>query len=169
MNNQKNFNRILFVALTITIFFFHTNAHAGACGSDKVKVGTKDKISCLPPRTCGALKRVADTFGSVTIVSGLRPAADNARRGGAKKSQHIHCKAADFLVPGHQNKATLEKLARLLAAIPGTRYNVYCTGRTHVDDSNLSNGYDTCLGGKKGKVKRKHISQRRATRRAARS
>lgn len=146
-----------------------TSAHALAiCGSDKVIKATSDRTDCLPKVVCKTMREVADRFGTVKIVSSYRPAADNAKRGGAKKSMHIQCRAVDFLVPGYDRRNTQQELANFLENKPG-RYNVYCTGRTHFDDSNLKNGYSTCIRSskygkgqapQKSKYKAKRVSKK---------
>jgi hypothetical protein len=63
---------------------------------------------------------------------------------------HIPCRAIDFLIPNRESRAKQQQLASFLQQQKsggGMRYNVYCTGRTHVDNSNLRDGYQTCVQG----------------------
>lgn len=158
----------VFIALISPHLFLAGSAMA-ACGSDRIAVATSDQIDCLPKIVCKTLRDVADRFGSVTIVSGYRPLGDNARRGGAKHSMHLSCRAVDFLVPNHASANVQQELANFLETKPG-RYNVYCTGRAHFDDSNRRNGYSTCVKsggygkGKADKKKRKKHRRKRGRR-----
>jgi uncharacterized protein YcbK (DUF882 family) len=111
---------------------------------------TGDQTSCVPKRVQNVLKLVAGKFGKVTIKSGYRSPVDNARRGGAKRSQHLGCKAVDFLIPNRGSRARQQQLASFLQQQKSgghLRYNVYCSGRTHLDNSNLHDGYSTCVSG----------------------
>lgn len=156
---------LFFTALIFPLIFSAARAEA-ACGSNRIAVATSDQINCLPEIVCKTLREVADRFGSATIVSAYRPAGNNARRGGAKHSMHLTCRAVDFLVPNHASANTQQELANFLETKPG-RYNVYCTGRAHFDDSNRRNGYSTCVksgGYGKGKAEKKKRKKHRRKR-----
>ena len=97
----------------------------------KVTKETRDKTSCFPRKLNNILLKISRNFKKpVVIVSGYRSPKDNERRGGAKKSQHIHCKAADFRVPGVSTKRVGKYLAKMKER-GGAGF--YCRGRFHVD------------------------------------
>ena len=77
---------IFIIALTVPT----PHAFAASCGGPKVEIATKDKTSCIPKKVCTILGLVAAKHGKVSIVSANRPARENAKRGGAKKSMHIN-------------------------------------------------------------------------------
>ncbi|MEP1441549.1 MAG: D-Ala-D-Ala carboxypeptidase family metallohydrolase, partial [Hyphomicrobiales bacterium] len=67
--------------------------------------------SCFPSRLRSVLNKVRARYGATAIVSsGYRSKRHNRRVGGARRSMHMQCKAADIRVPG-VNKY---KLARFL-------------------------------------------------------
>lgn len=140
-----------------------------ACGGPKVEIATKDKTSCLPKKVCTILGMIAEKHGKVSIVSAYRPERENARRGGAKKSMHIQCRAVDFLIPKRstiaEQRALASTMVNIRKKVGQMRYNVYCTGRAHVDDSGLKDGYDTCIYGKKAVAKSTKKFQRKTTKR----
>jgi hypothetical protein len=96
-----------------------------------VSIATNDNVGCFPKKLVDYIQEVRQEFGSVQIVSGHRSASDNARRGGAKKSQHVHCKAVDFKVPG----VSKERVRGFLAANFSGRAGIgfYCNDRFHLD------------------------------------
>ncbi len=72
--------------------------------------------SCFPKRLRNLLKKVSAHYGrKLHITSGYRSHRHNRRIGGARRSQHLHCTAADFYVPGVNKYA----LARYLKRLPG--------------------------------------------------
>ena len=72
--------------------------------------------SCFPKRLRSLLKKVSAHYGrKLIITSGYRSHRHNRRIGGARRSQHLHCNAADFRVPGVSKYA----LARYLKSLPG--------------------------------------------------
>ena len=100
-------------------------------GRAKVIRETSDKTSCFPRKLNNILLKISKNFGKpVVVVSGYRSPKDNERRGGAKNSQHIKCKAADFRVPGVSMKRVGRYLARMKER-GGAGF--YCRGRFHVD------------------------------------
>ena len=119
--------------------------------SPKIISQTNDRLDCVPTQVRKAAKEIADQFGKVIIKSGYRAPKDNKRRGGAKGSQHMQCKAIDFLVPNGSGRANQQKLNGFLRSIKakyGIRYNVYCSGRAHIDNNNrgLPDNYSSCVG-----------------------
>ncbi|MCF8058409.1 MAG: DUF882 domain-containing protein [Bacteriovoracaceae bacterium] len=114
--------------------FFQTPAFSKVIlksGKATVETKTGDKTSCFPGKLNKILLKISRHFGKpVHIVSGYRSPEDNARRGGAKSSMHIKCKAADFRVPGVSTKSVGRYLARMKER-GGAGF--YCRGRFHVD------------------------------------
>ena len=64
------------------------------------------------------LEPVRNRFGPVSIHSGFRSKAVNAKIGGSKTSQHMRGEAADFHCPG----ATLEHVMRWIVVESGLSY-----------------------------------------------
>lgn len=134
------------------------------CVSDRptAKSGRNDRNSCLPPKVCTALRKLADKYGKVEIASADR-SKNNKSRGGAKNSHHMRCNAADFFIPkivhgggGSSQKAIQRDLAQfMINNMPNTGKNVYCTGRAHVSISQRENFYKSCVVSKKPRNKRK--------------
>ncbi len=88
--------------------------------------------SCFPTQLRSILNKVRARYGTTAIVSsGYRSKKHNRRVGGARRSMHVQCKAADIRVPG-VNKY---KLARFLKTIPaaGGVGTYGCNGSVHVD------------------------------------
>jgi len=85
---------------------------------------------------CDVLEKLRATLGghAITILSGYRSPAHNARVGGAKASQHMQGRAADIIVEGYAPSDVHASLLQLFAAgdikIGGLgKYN----GWVHVD------------------------------------
>jgi len=97
----------------------------------------------LNPRLRHLLAVVSRHYGrSLVITSGCRSARHNRRVGGARRSMHLHCKAADFKVPG-VSKASLR---RYVATLPGRGgVGTYC-GRNivHLDVGPRRSWYYGC-------------------------
>ncbi len=90
------------------------------------------RTSCFPARLRKLLRQVSAHYGRrLIITSGYRSHRHNRRIGGARRSQHLHCMAADFYIPG-VNKYTL---ARYLKRLPGRGgVGTYAGNRTvHLD------------------------------------
>lgn len=124
-------------------------------GSPAIVKSTGDKTSCIPKRVQTVLNNIQKKFKKVIIKSGYRARADNARRGGAKGSLHIQCRAIDFLIPNQANSNQQRQLLAFLKEQKSQgplRYNIYPTGRAHVDDSALCDSYQS-------KVERKQCGQ----------
>lgn len=142
-------SRALPALLTIALFTPST-AHA-LFDSGKVVSQTSDRTNCIPAQVQEAAKAIAEKFGKLTVKSAYRSPKDNRRRGGAKASQHMKCKAIDFLVPNGSTRANQQKLNTYLRSIKSQyriRYNVYCSGRAHIDNNNqgLPDNYSSCVG-----------------------
>ncbi len=92
----------------------------------------KVETGCFKPELMGILKSVENHYGEKVIVtSGHRDVAHNVAVGGAPKSRHITCEAADIQVPG----ITKWDLAAYLRTLPGRGgVGTYChTQSVHVD------------------------------------
>ena len=117
------------------------------------------KVNGLKPDLVKLLVRVQLHFGEpLDIISGCRDKAHNKRVGGAKRSQHLHCKAADFKVPG----VSKTKLAAYLKQLPGRGgVGVYCASSyVHLDTGPKRQWHWKC-------GKRKKYKKRRARRKVA--
>ncbi|SNY93529.1 Peptidase M15 [Cohaesibacter sp. ES.047] len=103
----------------------------------------KVQLSCLKPKLVKLLKKVETHYGKpVIITSGYRSAAYNRRVRGARKSQHIQCKAADIRVPG-VSKSALAKYAKTLPGIGGV--GIYCRSSfVHLDVGGRRDWYWGC-------------------------
>lgn len=126
---KKKFLFSLILTLTLTS---HLQAQTIASqGRAKVIKQTSDKTSCFPSRLKNILLKISRDLGKpVVVVSGYRSPQDNRRRGGAKNSQHIKCKAADFRVPG----VSMQRVGKYLARMKNRGgAGFYCRGRFHVD------------------------------------
>ena len=88
--------------------------------------------SCFRPDLQAILKSVETRFGrKVLVTSGHRTPLHNARVGGAPKSRHLTCEAADIQVAG-VDKMQLAGYLRSLPAVGGV--GTYChTQSVHVD------------------------------------
>ncbi|ODT56448.1 MAG: peptidase M15A [Methylobacterium sp. SCN 67-24] len=89
-------------------------------------------VGCLKPSLVRVLKAVEQRYGKKMIVtSGYRDPDRNRRVGGAKKSLHMACAAADIQVPG----VGKWELATFLRSMPGRGgVGTYCsTNSVHVD------------------------------------
>lgn len=90
------------------------------------------KVVGLNRRLVRLLAQVQLHYGRpLRIISGCRSKAHNRRVNGAKRSQHLRCKAADFQVPG----ISKYKLAAYLKRLPGRGgVGTYCrSGFVHLD------------------------------------
>lgn len=87
-----------------------------------------DTKSCVPRRLKRALNHTSRKFGKVTVVSTKREKAENRRKGGAKKSYHLNCEAADFTVQGKPKKVL--KFLKNHDSVGG--YSAY-TNHYHID------------------------------------
>ncbi|MDQ0320231.1 uncharacterized protein YcbK (DUF882 family) [Pararhizobium capsulatum DSM 1112] len=92
----------------------------------------KVETGCFKPELMGILKSVEKRYGQkVLVTSGHRDVAHNVAVGGAPRSRHITCEAADIQVPG----ITKWELASYLRTLPGRGgVGTYChTQSVHVD------------------------------------
>lgn len=101
---------------------FQAKEFACRDGSDEIVVSL---------RLVHTLQRIRDHFGKpVTIHSGYRTKAYNAKVGGAAASQHLVGTAADISIKGVAPSAVADYAETLLAGVGGIgRYGTF----THVD------------------------------------
>jgi uncharacterized protein YcbK (DUF882 family) len=113
----------------------------------------------LNPRLVGLLNRVSRHFRRPVIVSsGCRSRKHNRRIGGARKSQHLGCRAADIRVTG----IARNRVARFARGLPGRGgIGTYCRNSTvHIDVGPRREWYHGC-GRKKSKRRLKRQRSRR--------
>lgn len=90
------------------------------------------KTECFAPRLVRTLRYVEQHYGKpVMVTSGYRSPKGNRRAGGARKSKHVTCEAADFQVEG----VSKWELAKFLRGLPGRGgVGTYChTKSVHYD------------------------------------
>jgi len=129
---------------------------SGKAGRSSFKLAhSRVKVSCLKPELVTLLRKIERHYGKdVIITSGYRSKSYNRRVGGARNSQHMHCRAADIRVPGVSKKA-LASYARKLSGVGGV--GTYCRSSfVHVDVGPKRNWHWGC-----GKKKRRRIARRR--------
>ena len=116
--------------------------------------------SCFPARLKKLLKKVSAHYGKkLRITSGYRSHKHNRRIGGARRSQHLHCTAADFYIPGVNKYA----LARYLKGLTGRGgVGTYRGNRiVHLDVGPRRTWH---WGGRKKRAKRRYRNKRRYSR-----
>ncbi len=85
---------------------------------------------CLPGVVKAALVKVAAAYGSITVNSTYRSPGHNRRVGGAGRSMHLQCRAADFRVNGGGGN-----VIGFLQKLPGLGgIKRYRSGFYHIDD-----------------------------------
>ncbi|MEP6356340.1 MAG: D-Ala-D-Ala carboxypeptidase family metallohydrolase [Hyphomicrobiales bacterium] len=107
--------------------------------------GNHVSTRCFPPRLRAVLQKVQRRYGVKPIVnSGYRSASKNRRVGGARKSYHVKCLAADIKVPGVSKYA----LARYLKNVSGVGgVGTYaCKSFIHVDIGPKRSWHWRCRG-----------------------
>jgi uncharacterized protein YcbK (DUF882 family) len=94
--------------------------------TDQVEVG------CFGPELLSILNTIKGHYGrEVVVTSGFRDSRTNRRAGGARKSMHVLCKAADIQVKG-VSKWDLAKYLRTVSGRGGV--GTYCrTNSVHID------------------------------------
>lgn len=124
MNLSKNF----------TLSELTKSNEAARWGIDNTPTG--EVVENLKALAENILQPVRDHFGVVTVSSGYRNQAVNAKAGGSATSDHIKGFAADFEVYGVQNKVLAEwirdnlKFTQLILEFPGQNPNdgwVHCS------------------------------------------
>lgn len=91
------------------------------------------KTTCFPNELRHALTTIQKHFGKnqIQVSSGYRSKRENRRRGGANKSYHIRCMAADIRIKG-VSKQKLARYARSISGVGGVG-TYSCNGIVHVD------------------------------------
>lgn len=115
--------------------FFEPTANKSvhkAKGLVDVKINTQDEFSCLPAMVKNKLNEMQAMGWQITLMSAHRSKKDNARRGGARHSMHIQCRAADFLVSG----VPISQVREYLVSSWTGGLGLYCSGRIHIDNGN---------------------------------
>ncbi len=98
-------------------------------GTRSATVTYQDTAWCLPPKLRRVLKRVARRYGPVTVHSTHRWWLENRRKGGARSSMHLKCKAADFSV--RADPKSVIAFLKSQRAVGGYKY--YPSGFYHID------------------------------------
>lgn len=101
------------------------------------------KVTGLNRRLVRLLAQVQLHYGRpLHIISGCRSKAHNRRVNGARRSQHLNCKAADFLIPG----VSKYKLAAYLRGMRGRGgVGLYCRSSfVHLDVGRKRQWYWRC-------------------------
>ena len=107
-------------------------ALAGIGGRNLRTQHAKVSVGCLKPELVAIIRRAERHFGRHAVVtSGYRSPKHNRRVGGARRSMHTSCKAADIQIAG----VTKWKLASWLRAQPERGgVGTYCHTRSvHID------------------------------------
>lgn len=97
----------------------------------------------LHPQVRKTLSAVEKKFGRpVEVTSGCRSRQANRNAGGARRSLHLDCMAADFRVPG----VSKARLVRFVSALPGRGgVGTYCRNSiVHVDAGPVRNWHQRC-------------------------
>jgi len=113
----------------------------------------KVQVACLKPGVLKVLKLVERKYGSKPIItSGYRSPKRNRRAGGARRSQHVFCKAVDIQVEG----VSKWQLAKYLRSIPGRGgVGTYCrTKSVHIDIGSKRDWHHPCRRSAKRKRKK---------------
>lgn len=97
----------------------------------------------LNPRLRGLLRQISNHFGTtVQVISGCRSYRHNRLVGGARRSMHLHCKAADIRVAG-VSKSRVRRYTMRLRGRGGV--GTYCgSSMVHVDVGPRRSWYYGC-------------------------
>jgi uncharacterized protein YcbK (DUF882 family) len=115
----------------------------------------------LNPSLINLLNQVENHFGRpVTIISGCRSYRHNREIGGARKSYHLRCMAADIRVAGFSDSQVL----RYVRDLPGRGgVGTYCrTSMVHVDVGPRRSWHWGC-GSRKKIARKKTVNWKRAS------
>ncbi|MEZ5800971.1 MAG: D-Ala-D-Ala carboxypeptidase family metallohydrolase [Nitratireductor sp.] len=109
------------------------------------------QVGCFKPELIALLGTVERHYGRKPIVtSGYRNPSENRRAGGARKSMHMLCKAADIQVEG-VSKWDLAKYLRTIDGRGGV--GTYCrTNSVHIDTGDVRDWHYPCRRKKKKRV-----------------
>lgn len=95
-----------------------------------IEVRDSTPTNCLPGDLKEVVASVSARFGPVSIQSTHRPAAMNRRKGGARNSLHIACRAIDFRV--RAKKGGVMAFLKSRPEVGGLK--VYPNGIIHIDN-----------------------------------
>ncbi len=98
-------------------------------GFRKGAVTYNDPSWCLPARLKRVLRQVAYRYGNVTVHSTHRTWWHNYKVGGARRSLHRRCRAADFTLAGNM-QAPYQYVSRHPSVGGRKRYS---SGHIHID------------------------------------
>ncbi|MFZ1814223.1 MAG: D-Ala-D-Ala carboxypeptidase family metallohydrolase [Rhizobiaceae bacterium] len=108
----------------------------------------KVEVACFKPELISLLNQIERNYGRKPIVtSGYRSTGENRRAGGARKSLHVQCRAADIQIPG----ISKWDLAKYLRTIPNRGgVGTYCrTDSVHIDTGSVRDWHHPCRRNKK--------------------
>jgi uncharacterized protein YcbK (DUF882 family) len=109
------------------------------------------EVDCFGPELMNILAAVEDRYGKKPVVtSGYRNPGHNRRAGGARRSLHMECKAADIQVEG----VSKWQLAKFLREVPGRGgVGTYCrTESVHIDTGEIRDWHHPCRNKKKRRI-----------------
>lgn len=101
----------------------------GWIGTSSSTVSYQDTKWCVPRKLKRVLNRVSKQYGPVTVHSTKRWWYENWRKGGARNSYHLNCKAVDFSVRGDPSSV----IAYLKSQPEVGGYKHYQSGHYHID------------------------------------
>jgi hypothetical protein len=128
------------------------------------------KMNGLKHKLVRLMVKVQNHFGRpLHIVSGCRSRKYNRRIGGARRSQHLYCKAVDFSIPG----VSKYRVAKFLRRLPGRGgVGLYCrSSYVHLDIGPRRQWSWSCGKRKRYKKKRsrtRYVKNRSRNRKALR-
>ncbi len=105
-------------------------------------------VGCFGPELVNILQRVETHYGRPLVVtSGFRDSRSNRQAGGARKSMHVQCMAADIQIEG-VSKWDLAKYLRTVSGRGGV--GTYCrTDSVHIDIGPERDWHHPCRRSKK--------------------
>ena len=135
-------------SITPTMFPFTKENLKQDWGNKIVTTSPSRKLNGLKPRLLRLLVQVHLHFNKpLHIVSGCRNKGYNRRIGGARRSQHLHCNAVDFHIPGVSKRKLTAYLKRMLGR---GGVGVYCrSSYVHLDIGPRRQWYWPCRKRKK--------------------
>ena len=132
MVSKKSNIVVVFVFLMCSLIFVSGCANSQWFGwmyGSHPNVIYRDAKLCVPGNLKRVLNRVAKKFGRVVVHSTNRWWLENWWKGGARKSWHLKCKAADFRVKGRPS--TVIAFLKKQKEVGGYKY--YPAGFYHID------------------------------------
>jgi uncharacterized protein YcbK (DUF882 family) len=125
---RKNRNRVASNAGGVDLSGINKAGRSGSLQKQHAGVST----GCLRPALRQVLSQISGRFGRpVVVTSGYRSPAQNRRAGGASRSYHMQCMAADIKVPG-VSPGQVARFARSLPQVGGVGFHTY-TSAVHID------------------------------------